>query len=561
MVEFPLCMFILETLSFVVGWHITIWPFILAFFGLLGYETWCIQDKTARVKYPVVVTSMVALCVFLMTFFYDTSFDGQWYHSAVILLQQQGWNPFYDPIITAETEPFGGDTHIWISHYAKGMETIESGIVVLTGNLESGKSLNIMLVLAMGGYVYCFLNHILPLRKKWLHIVITLLFVLNPVVINQMFTHYIDFACYVFVVIGCILLYDIIILKNQRSMMTLLLTCFFVPTIKMNIVFWVIIDMLLFMFIICVRNRQFYRGWQKMAVAVLLGFLVGGFNPYVTNIYLKGNVLYPLDGSAREVVEKNSMPDMMWGKNRFYQANYSLVVNPYNHDAQRHGETNVFSISKEDVMDSAVYDVRLGGFGIFFFEAILFLLILFFSLPKSSNWKFVGGGICFLYMSLFILPSGSSARYVPFFYLLPLLIIVLALSEEYMKKYQSIILSISATLISLNAIISFTGVSAMVVQQKMQCDYIVKELKGYGQKVYVRSKSCQLYSKLEKANIDFTIEKPEGKLLYKIDMVGCDPIIDAPISIFQVDEQPMLMKKIPMFQLKVSEYKESKAIE
>ena len=90
-----------------------------------------------------------------------------------------------------------------------------------------------------------------------------------------------------------------------------------------------------------------------MAVAVLLGFLVGGFNPYVTNIYLKGNVLYPLDGSAREVVEKNSMPDMMWGKNRFYQANYSLVVNPYNHDAQRHGETNVFSVHRIDMFHSS----------------------------------------------------------------------------------------------------------------------------------------------------------------------------------------------------------------
>ena len=556
LIEFPIWMFVLETISFCVGWHITIWPFIISFAGLMSYELWKENSKTGRYIFAAIVIVCLLFSIVIMSSLYDTSYDGQWYHSAVILLQQNGWNPFCGPIITPDTEPFGTGTHLWVSHYAKGIETIESGFVAVTGNLESGKAYNLLLVLSMLGYIYGFLKSILPQKKKWTLIGFTLLIAANPVVINQLFTHYIDYTCYVFVLIGCILIYDVIILKNKRSVTTLLLLGFFIPSIKMNIAFWIILIMCVCLVVIWLKTRIFDKSvFIKMAAAVLLGVLVGGFNPYVTNTYLKGNVLYPLNGSKREVVERNSMPDMMWGKSRLYQANYSLLVNPYSNDAKRHGNTHVFSVSKEDVMDSARHDVQLGGFGIFFFELIVLLLILYFTLPKSSNWKYAGVALILLYGSLFLLPSGSLARYVPFFFLFPIIIIGLALTQEKLKVFQKLLLGGGIAFISLNAFISISGVSAMVVQQKLQHDYIVKELKNYGGKVYVSSPSCQIYDKLERADIKYTLEKPRDKQLYEIDMVGCDPIIDVPASVFKEEDQPLLMKKIKMFQLKISEYK------
>ena len=552
-IEFPILMFILETLSFIVGWQITTFPFIIAWIGLLIFELYSISNLSDKLIFVITSLLITTICICIMTYLYDTSFDGQWYHSAVILLQQQGWNPFYNPIITPDTEPYSTNTHLWISHYAKGMETIESGIVALTGNLESGKAVNLFFIVSIIGFAYSFLKKLLPNHKKYIIMGMTTITVLNPVVINQTFTYYIDYTSYIFIVIGCILIYDVIILKEKRSIITLLLIGFFVPTIKMNISFWVILIMTLFLVAIWLRTKQLKKTvFWKMVIAVFLGFVVGGFNPYVTNIYLKGDVLYPLNGPDRERVEKMSMPDMMWGKSRLYQANYSLIVNPYSNDAKRHGNTHIPSVSKDDIMDSARHDVQLGGFGIFFFEAIVLLLVLFFTLPKTYRWKYVGVGLLILYSSLFLLPSGSLARYVPFFYLFPLMIVLLALKEK-LCIYQKCILGLSVGMLFLNAGISLTGVSAMVVQQKIQNDYIVKELKAYDKTVYVRSPSCQLYEKLKKAEVPFTIEKTDEGTFYEIDMVGCDPVISAPISIFRIGDQPLLMKKVPMFQLKITE--------
>ena len=545
-------MFILETLCFMSGWRVTAWPFLISFLVLTGYEWWTSESRRESVCFSVVVTMVVACSLLLMTFLYDTSYDGQWYHSAVIVLQQQGWNPFSDPVITSETEPFRTGTHLWISHYPKGVETIESGIVALTGHLESGKALNLFFALSLAGYTYLFLKGILPSVKKWQRMVLTSLFVLNPVVINQTFTHYIDYTGYVFIVIGCILIYEVLVLKTDRSVFTLLLIGFFVPTIKMNVVFWVFFWMLVFFVGIWLLSRPSYRKLcRRMLVVVVSGFIVGGYNPYVTNIFLKGNILYPLNGRARELVERNSMPEMMWGKGRFYQVNYSLLVNPYSNDDKRHGNTHILSVSKEDVMDSARHDVQLGGFGVFFFEAMSLLIVLFLTIRKSVKWYFAGVVMVLLYLSLFILPSGSLARYVPFFYLLPLIVMTLALSEERLFNYQKILLGLGMCLMMLNSIISLTGVSAMVIQQKLQNDYIVKELKAYGKKVYFRSPSCQIYDKLDKAGVEYTLDKPRDKELIRIDLIGCDPILDVPASIFKPEDQCLLMQKIPLFQLRI----------
>ena len=99
-----------------------------------------------------------------------------------------------------------------------------------------------------------------------------------------------------------------------------------------------------------------------------------------------------------------------------------------------------------------------------------------------------------------------------------------------------------------------SGVSAMVVQQKLQHDYIVKELRNYGRKVYVSSPSCQIYDKLYRAGIAYTLEKPKGKKLNVIDMVGCDMVIDAPVTVFKDEDQPFLMKKVGKFKLNISKY-------
>ena len=63
------------------------------------------------------------------------------------------------------------------------------------------------------------------------------------------------------------------------------------------------------------------------------------------------------------------------GKSNAEAALISVASNPS--DDMLSEDIHVFGISKIDILSSVASDVRIGGFGIFFFEAILLSIVLF----------------------------------------------------------------------------------------------------------------------------------------------------------------------------------------
>lgn len=155
---FPLVMFVIETLFFIIGWHVNCFAFIFAFILVIGYILRN-TSKKIRLKSICWFVGITLASIFIGANVYDASYDGQWYHSSIIKLMNDGWNPFYHPILQQDEVPYYTNTHIWVSHYAKGMETIEAGIVALTGNLESGKTLNIFLAISLFCFVFDFIGN------------------------------------------------------------------------------------------------------------------------------------------------------------------------------------------------------------------------------------------------------------------------------------------------------------------------------------------------------------------------------------------------------------------
>lgn len=493
----PLTMYVLIVVSFAIGYYLTAIPIIAAFllcFLIINTGKEAIKTKivcTAVILTIAVLTIITASCL------YDHSWDGQVYHAATIKLLHDGWNPFYKPILSSADMPYLISSNIWVSHYAKGVETVEAGIVALTGNLESGKALNLWLLISLACLCWDFLDNFEKLRNKTTRILLTAVCICNPVLINQLMTYYIDYTCYTFIVIGIISIYQLCIREDKSFMWLLLLMGFFVPAIKFNIAFWFVFILLAFVGLIYILKKKFeFKLIRNMALTIAAGFIIGAFNPYVTNFYKKGNPLYPLLGEEKIDIMTNQTPDVIVGKNRIYQVHYSLLANPYNEMKQEH-DVNFFQLDKYNFLSNGSTDTRLGGFGVFFFEALCILLVAFFFMKKDKWWKIILVSIIFLYLCLFLLPSGFWARYVPFFY-----IVVCLLSGYILYASKSKILYITAQaamfLLLIDGFISIACIGYGSLSKTIKDKYVIDVMKvTETTPVYVNTWSVLFCDKLE----------------------------------------------------------------
>lgn len=557
-VEFPLLMFLLETFSFIVGWHVTIWPFILSYLALMGYEVVHISSIKDRLTYAICCIFLTFACLLIMAFLYDTSYDGPWYHAAVIKEMTEGWNPFFQPILSIDETPYHIDCHIWMSHYAKGMETIQAGIVALTGNLESGKALNLFWLIALCGYIFTFLKQFLSGYKKWELVVLTSIVALNPVILGQLLTYMIDWTGYSLVIIGAICIYDYLVNEGKRNVITLTLLAFFLPTVKFNIVFWWVILLMGVVATIWWTYKKFSKQLiVVVALSMTLGFVIGGFNPYITNMVHKGNPVYPLIGKDKIDIMDIVTPKAILGKNRFYQVNYSLMSNPYHNDKKGEEGFHCLSISKYNVMSSPLHDPQLGGFGLFFFEACVVLLILFMAVKKKDGkWKMMGLILIGLYLSLLILPSGFLARYVPYFYVFPCLLLLFIL-KTHPKGWVKQLCLLPVCFLMLDVFINIAGVVMLETQLQNQVSFVVKEVTkaSSSKKVYVNTASCLHYDKMERAGAVLKYGGDKENIKSQIDMLGVDIWTSLTPEDFSKENYSWLMKKIPMFVPKLEEVK------
>ena len=97
--------------------------------------------------YPlIIIASSVVICNTI----WDYSYDGMAYHQVGIHSLMNGWNPFYEKCPT---------DIIWVDHYAKGMETMSAIIAKAFGDIESGKAVNFIFIIALLLIIYYFLKY------------------------------------------------------------------------------------------------------------------------------------------------------------------------------------------------------------------------------------------------------------------------------------------------------------------------------------------------------------------------------------------------------------------
>ena len=420
--------------------------------------------KTAKWNYKdIFIACIITILLLTLSFsIYDYSYDGQWYHSGTILKLSEGWNPVFQHDIKVHHS-----ADLWINHYSRGMETVSACIVSTFNNLEIGKAINLFFLASTIFYILFFLNNFLLETKTLTKLWLTLVIVLNPVVICQMFTFYIDYSLYSVILILAILLYSIN--KNDYkekniSLISICLILYFVPSIKFNIMFWVVMFMIGYTVYIWLNTKHIPKYIYTFILCGSLGVIIGAYNPYITNIIYHNNPFYPLMGDNNVDIMSIQLPPLYKEGNTITNILHSLIGNP----ANSFDTTNisVLSLSLENIKASGEVDARIGGFGIFFFEATIILIALL-SFAKGEKKKIVLLSLFILFISLFVLPSGWWARYVVYFYLFPIIILIYLFKCKN-SKFINVMRYLPISLLTINIVISLAVVLAFGLSYRIK---------------------------------------------------------------------------------------------
>ena len=316
-------------LLFSLSWHLNlpivpiVWPvsFIIASIPLLVHR-----------RFKAIFLSLLAMVFFiaLSMLLWDYSADGQWYHMPAAWALAHGWNPILQHHNTMISPLL--NANLWIDHYCKGMEALSASIISLSGNTEAGKAVNLFFLAITFSLSYVTLYKLWRLSgRKTLFYALILSF--SPIVCTEVFTFYIDLACYDCVIWLLCLLFLLDNHCNCRKLVYVFMVVYIGCSIKTNLSFWMGFFVFIFLLYSFVK-RRFSQAWKIACTslfAVVLMLFTIGFNPLITNIEDHGNPLYPFGNQEEDPTEaiiQGAQPKYMVGSARWKQILIGMTSRP-----------------------------------------------------------------------------------------------------------------------------------------------------------------------------------------------------------------------------------------
>jgi hypothetical protein len=372
-----------------------------------------------------IIGLVIGLCIFLTfcsSFVFDTSWDGMAYHQEAILQLDTGWNPVYYSL------PANVENSIWIEHYPK-MTWIFSYVILKTYNsIEAGKVLHFYLHISLF-FVLLFSLNYNKSSLDWRTILYSLAVVLNPVSINQFFTFYNDSEIYTIGLLAMLLGWHSIVLHNSFHKYIYFSLIILLVNIKFTGVIYSIIIIISLHAVNYSINKSL-GSWVIFAMSILsvfIGLFVAGFSPYYKNFILYKNIFYPLMGEGAIDIITRVTPPEVFGMGRvasFIESNFYFP----------------------NIMNVTNYDSRLGGFGFMFPLLLIASLLLCLYILVCDRRIFAKLTLCLLGLAAFVFvnPAPWMARYVPFAWLIPLVVIYYALkcNNKYIHVWANLILKL-----------------------------------------------------------------------------------------------------------------------
>lgn len=495
------------------------------------------HSNKEKIKENIIIISIYLVLLLVVPFIWgyipDLSCDGNMYHKVAVANIKNGWNPLYETTKEFENRNPNvvkvadeSDTDLWIEHYPKGTWIVGASLYEMTGNIESGKTTSLFLLVMLLIISFNCLRSIID--KKWACF-ISLLICANPVMIAQIFTYYIDGLMGICFVIELLLLFLIKPMEKQQPIIWISLAaiCSLYTNIKFTGLLCSGVLAAVFYFYWFFKHKKEKKFWLRfrnitlhfIAVFVTAIFLVGA-NSYIKNTVEHKNPLYPLFGDDKVDIITSQQPKSFKNKSSFEKFIISTFSKTDNIMEFMDKEPELklpYQIYKSEINSVYVTDTRIGGFGPLYAMILIitlinlpFVLYLFIKNEKK-NIKYIALPAIAVVLTMILVGEYWWARYVPQFYLFPLgTLVLLIYTSKYRKntfisKLSTIVLTL---VIIINICLFLPGIRTQLrafihasrelkylkEQENPKIQLVIKDLAGH-------------YYNLKDNNIEYTIEK------------------------------------------------------
>ena len=332
-----------------------------------------------------------------------------------------GYNPIYGQVL----DNYSGATYI--NDYPKALEISAAAIFAFTGHIEDGKLLNIFLMVTAFLLIFPAITYEFPkIDIKYALIIAALLSALNPVSIYQSLSLYVDGVSASMLAILVFLL--ILAYKKMDALLLRLIT--FTIVLAVNYKFFELeyVGIIVVGFVaICYISHRATKLHYLLIASLVIGLLFG-VNPYVTNVIGHGTPFYPVEGMSTSMITADT-PQNLVGQNPGEQFLYSIFS-----EASVNKDNALLkiplTINNSEYMSFSQTDPRVGGFGewfsaVFIIAAIMAVLLVYLNIKDNNVMTNFLLCMCLLILvSVLINPASWWARYVPQFWLIPLLLLI-----------------------------------------------------------------------------------------------------------------------------------------
>lgn len=450
---------------------------------------------------------LIVICVsfFISINTYDVSWDGQWYHQDAILKLYNGWNPFYSNAITNYVLI---DSDMWIQHYPQASWYLQASILDLTEKIQGAKSINIILIINLLMLSYYTLVNYIKLKSRLVSIIISICIALNPVACYQLNSFYVDGQSAMLLSSYILLL---IILYKEKSLLTYLLIAsliIYTCNIKFtNLIYVSIISLSYYLLDLFTNKKLNYKlSAYFISIFIVTVFYVG-YGSYGRNIIEKGHPFYPLLGKnsyGNIVADVNKSANFI-NNNRFENFILSTFSYPKYSRQPNNSELRI-PFTKTEYFQYSRTDSEIAGFGAIYSDLLLIIIILItipliYYLKKYKEYYPLIVLIITIISTVIIIPEMFVARYIPQFWLVPIILLLMAYI-----RYNSIFKGI--TLITFLALIlnSYFILERQYKHQqevKFSIDQELAYLKTLKQPIQLRNRYLSIDRRLYENNIKF----------------------------------------------------------
>ena len=541
---------LVSSIGFILKISITKWSFFLSMiFSVTLNIIYCGKKNIFITLFSIIVPLLIIfLAINLNAKFYDYTWDGNSYHKSTIGMMMSGWNPVYENMEEFDYKskfPIGvkDNSYIWGNHYAKASHIFAANIGVVTGKIESGKSINTISIMML---FFLSLSILLYNTKKiFPSVLLCICFITCPTISSQLLTNYVDLLVYIYFFTTILLFFafekfDLFQNSKTKLLVPFLMTLVIAINIKFSLFAYAGIYCLGYYlwYLIRLKNNAIDKKFFILfticsSLAVIIGVFVVGLSVYPKNFIKKGNPFYPLMGDGKIDIMTVNQPDYFKKKspiNKFVIATFSKSANISEASGLKANYKIPFSVYKSEFDVQYACDLRISGNGMLFGGIIIisFLALIFVLKDVYENDRVLFYLIaipCFI-TTLLIFTLGESwwARYFPQLHLLvffPLLLLMI--NNKRMLNFLFIILSV---IVLCNNYIVLHEAFRNVLDYKQEVDNQFKSLENQTNPnscvldIYTSSFHGSLYNIIERESTYKIVIASEDEYKEKYDYSG-----------------------------------------